>query len=76
MISLCENELPPDSGLVPWLEKSHLEDGSILIDALKDPSVFAPQLQKIHDTSSHILLQSGRPRLSAFIGWKFAQWLR
>lgn len=61
---LSEDEGPLDSGLVPWLEGSHLEDGSILVDALKDSSTFSNQLQKVRRKKENDDRVSSDPRHS------------
>ncbi|EYC08870.1 hypothetical protein Y032_0063g3406 [Ancylostoma ceylanicum] len=63
--------------LLEWLS---VEDSSgvteYLREMLQNPNSFAQQLVKAHDAATSTLLQWGRSRQAAHIGWKMAEWMR
>ncbi|KHJ97004.1 hypothetical protein OESDEN_03024 [Oesophagostomum dentatum] len=63
--------------LLEWLS---VEDSSgsaeYLREMLHSPNNFAQQLSKVHDAATATLLQWGRSRQAAHIGYKMAKWLR
>ncbi|VDM70180.1 unnamed protein product [Strongylus vulgaris] len=65
------------SSLLDWLSVEDLSGSQeFLRDILQSPSSFAQQLSKAHDAATATLLQWGRSRQAANIGFKLAEWLR
>ncbi|KAK6023998.1 hypothetical protein OSTOST_10200, partial [Ostertagia ostertagi] len=66
------------SSLCEWLSASDDSSGSgeYFREVLQSPNNFAAQFFKAHDISSSTLMQCGRTRQAAHIGWKMAEWMR
>ncbi|VDK73076.1 unnamed protein product [Cylicostephanus goldi] len=81
MLDLAKLEEPEKaeakSALLDWLS---VDDPSgsqeFLRDILQSRTSFAHQLSKAHDAATSTLVQWGRSRQAAHIGYKMAQWLR
>ncbi|PIO74677.1 hypothetical protein TELCIR_03307 [Teladorsagia circumcincta] len=66
------------SSLCEWLSASDDSSGSgeYFREVLQSPNNFAAQFFKAHDISSSTLMQCGRIRQAAHMGWKMAEWMR
>ncbi|WKX87962.1 hypothetical protein Q1695_007960 [Nippostrongylus brasiliensis] len=65
------------STLCEWLATGDsVGSAASLHEALQSPNLFATHLAKTHESATAMLLQCGRTRQSAHIGWKMAEWLR
>ncbi|VDO39313.1 unnamed protein product [Haemonchus placei] len=66
------------SSLCEWLSASDDSSGSgeYLREVLQSPNNFASQFFKAHELASATLMQCGRTRQAAYIGWKMAEWMR
>ncbi|KAK6040431.1 hypothetical protein COOONC_22063, partial [Cooperia oncophora] len=66
------------SSICEWLSASDDTSGSgeQFCEVLQSPNSFASQFFKAHEIASATLMQCGRTRQAAHLGWKMAQWMR